>query len=246
MRKAIVLTAFDRPHYLQQVVESWLDVRGTESWDFIASIEPSTFEIQNKTRMLFEAMDRYTEFADFSVRINEKVQGVLEHPWMCFQGLFDLGDYEFVVRAEDDLLVSSDILEYFSWAAETYADDAEILTVNAFTKEEGPQDRARRSPRFNPWVWGTWQDRWIDTIGPTWDHDYSTYNGHPGNESGWDWNLDTRVMPKLELQSLYPTASRAQNIGEHGVHGTPSNLVRTSSFQEYRVPCRYREISTSR
>lgn len=244
MKKAIVLTAFNRPSYLKQVLESWSNVRGAQGWDFIARIEPS--ELEREVRKEFEDLDLFgPEFASFQIITNDMVLGVLEHPYVAFQDLFDDG-YDFVVRAEDDLLVSDDILEFFSWVAETYEEDGEILTAVGFTEEVGADDRVRRARSFDPWVWGTWRDRWESEIGPTWDHDYSTYNDFPGNQSGWDWNLNTRIIPRLGYQSIYPLASRVQNIGEYGIHGTPENIRRTSSFEEYRGACRYREISTSR
>jgi len=228
MRKAIFLTAYNRIPYLQQTLASWESVRGQEGWDFIASIEPGPMAQQVVEE--FEEFASKTTFNTFDIRVNENVEGVLHHPWLCFEGLFGMGRYDFVVRAEDDLVVSNDILEFFSWSAHTYRDDAEVATVHAYTATDGPINSVRRSEAFSPWLWGTWRDRWAGLIGPTWDHDYSTFNGSPGFQSGWDWNLNTRIFPEYNLRSIVPVVSRANNIGLHGVHGTPENFERSDSF----------------
>lgn len=228
MRKAIVLTAFNRLPYLQQTLASWEQVRDQEEWDFIASIDPS--DITQQIVEEFEEFEAKTNFALFDIRVNREVQGVLHHPWMAFEGLFTFGRYDFVVRAEDDLVVSNDILEFFTWAAHHYRGDDQVATVHAYSITEGPINSVRKSEAFSPWLWGTWRNRWQDLIGPTWDHDYSTFNGTPGFQSGWDWNLNTRIFPEMDLRSVVPLCSRADNIGMHGIHGTPENFEQSDSF----------------
>lgn len=233
MRKAVFLTAYNRIPYLQQTLASWEDVDGQEDWDFIASVEPSP--VQQQVVEEFEEFFSKTNFNLAEVRVNEKLEGVLHHPWMCFEGLFGFGRYDFVVRAEDDLVVSNDILEFFSWAAHNYQGDPQVATVHAYSSDDGPINAVRKSEAFSPWLWGTWRNRWRDLIGPTWDHDYSTYNGFPGNQSGWDWNLNTRIFPQYDLRSIVPVTSRANNIGVYGTHGTSDNFERSFSFH-FRYP----------
>jgi hypothetical protein len=236
MKKAILLTAYDRPHYLAPVLDSWMEVRGFDDWPLHVFLEPGHRADE------MAALCEQTKHPELTIHRNASILGVLENPYQGFDHLFNELDYDFVLRIEDDLLVSEDVLEFFSWVAETYIDDEGILTAIGFTQEDGEPDRVRRTPSFSPWVWGTWRDRWNDVIGPTWDHDYSTFNGSPGNQAGWDWNLNTRIIPSLGYESIYPLASRVQNIGEYGVHGTPENLLTTTSFERYRGPVRYREI----
>jgi hypothetical protein len=243
MKKALFLTAFNRPSYLQQTLESWLTVRGIEDWRVVFMIEPS-----HVTGKVVEICERFIEMRDLKdaeVCVNPQVYGVLHHPWVGFERLLMMHGYDFAVRAEDDLLVSSDVLEYFDWAASEYKGDADVAAVQAYTDGSGPEDGVARVPRFNPWVWGTWRDRWHAFIGPTWDHDYSTYNGYPGNQSGWDWNLDTRLYPLHGLRSVAPLASRVDNIGVHGVHGTPDNHRTSLSFERDRPQMGYRETVDS-
>jgi hypothetical protein len=228
MKKALFLTAFNRPHYLKEALESWKKVRGIEDWRIYAQIEPNDFAEEQRS-MIYEA---FRDHPSIEVLINPQVYGVLHNPWVGFERLFMAWNYDFVVRAEDDLIVSADILEYFEWAAETFQNEEQVATVNAFTYEQGPSHEVILSEDFSPLVWGTWQDRWEGFLGPTWDHDYSTFNGQPGNQAGWDWNINTRLFPAHQLTAVTPRASRVHNIGVWGVHSLPENYRTSASFQD--------------
>jgi len=214
-------------------MDSWQKVRGFQDWPVYAMIEPSPF--QNEILDIFTSVDH----PNLVPIVNSKRLGVLEAPYVGFEGMFSpLMGYDFVVRAEDDLLVSTDILEYFTWAANQYRKDSEIGAINAYALEHGPANTVARVEKFSPLVWGTWADRWNSVIGPTWDHDYST---HPGELAGWDWNIYLRVFPQNGLKVIRPEQSRVDNIGVYGVHATPENYQTSESFVAERPEVIYRE-----
>lgn len=227
MKRALFFTAFDRVDYLRQTLRSWEAVRGLQDWHVVFRIEPGPR--QQEAYDLCHIFSETMMLPSYDIIINDHVLGVLHHPWVGFNELFQ--DYDFVVRAEDDLLVSDDVLEYFSWAAEEYEHTDSVATVNAFSKFSGEDDQVYQLPRFNPWLWGTWRGVWQDIFAPLWDHDYSTFNGSPGVEAGWDWNIDTRLFPHYDFHAVYPCNSRVQNIGLWGVHGTPDNIQIAKSFK---------------
>lgn len=240
MKPAIFLTAYDRPEYLREVMASWAQVRGIKNWRFVVMIEPGQHhaEIRDFLLPIFWEL----QHPDFEVLINPQRYGVLHHPWVGFERLF--GYHDFVVRAEDDLLVSSDILEYFEWAEKKYRKDRTVGSIHGFNFHDlGGSHSVQLTPHFNPLVWGTWRDRWNAIISPTWDHDYSTNNGTPGVEAGWDWNLNTRIYPAHGLRALYPLQSRVDNIGLVGTHSTPENYRRSASFQKERPEGMFLEVS---
>lgn len=236
LHKALFITAANRPNYFHETMSTWRKARGFYDWKVVIRLEP--------TPQIGEHLETIEELEHPNLRtiINPEVYGVLHHPWVGFNELFEYSD--FVLRGEDDLLVSDDVLEYFEWAAETYKDDKEIAAAVGYTG--APLDREKdgdvhRDPGFGPWVWGTWYDRWDEYIRDTWDHDYSTYNERPGIQAGWDWNLNTRVLPGLSKKCIYPAQSRVQNIGVVGVHGTAQNFVQSESFVPHRDPVSYVE-----
>ena len=239
-RPAVLLTAFDRPHYLAPVLDSWAVVRGLDGWHLRVAVEPTP--AQDEVVALVRAFVRRTGHADTEVVVNPTRLGVLENPYVHLDALFSAG-HSFVVRTEDDLLVADDVLELFAHVAETYAEVPSVATAHAFSPDPSgaPSGELVRDDAFCPWVWGTWRDRWTDLLGPTWDRDYSTWNVSPGFETGWDWNLNTRVFPAHGLGAVAPAVSRVQNIGEVGEHGTPADLVPAPSYVAHQPPQRYRE-----
>lgn len=239
-RPALLLTAFDRPAYLAPVLDAWAEVRGLHDWHLRVAVEPSG--VRDEVVALVEAFVARTGHEDTEVVLNRTRLGVLENPYAHLDTLFRAG-HGFVVRTEDDLLVADDVLELFDHVADAYADDAAVATAHAFSDEPrgaGAEELAR-TDAFCPWVWGTWHDRWRDLVGPTWDRDYSTYNVSPGFETGWDWNLNTRVFPAHGVGAVAPRVSRVQNIGAVGEHGTPDDLVPAPTFAAHQAVQRYRE-----
>ena len=229
MRKAILLTAFNRPDYLATVLDAWADVRGLEDWDFIISLDDAGSDNPAVTGT-HSVASYFKRKVDVRILSQFPKLGVLKHPRVVIGQLFDEG-YEFVLRTEDDLVPSDGILEYFDWVARTFSGVSDVKTVHAYSAaEQGRESVVRATPGFNPWVFGTWAKTWQD-LADNWDEDYSTHNGVPGQQAGFDWNFDTRVYPKNNWFGIYPEVSRVKNIGEYGVHGTPENLPPSPTFK---------------
>lgn len=240
MRRALFLTAYNRPDYLAQTLESWARVRGLGRWHIVFRVEPS--DVQDEILSLIDAFEQKADLASIETILNPERYGVLHHPWVGFEDLF--GHFDFVARTEDDLLVATDILEYLEWASEHFQFDADVAAVLGYASGEAGASAADVVVEqwFSPLVWGTWRHRWVDVIRDTWDHDYSTFNGTPGNQAGWDWNLNTRVLPSLGLLCAHPAVSRSNHIGVHGVHGTAENFRITPSFVADQPPVLYRAV----
>jgi hypothetical protein len=242
MKKALLFTAYNRVAYLQQSLSTWFGVRGLDDWHILALIEPSP--VQNAIKEEFEMFRDIRGLTDMEIVINPERYGVLHNPWVGFQKLLVNDGFDFVVRTEDDLVVSEDILEFFEWVALNYRGDDQVATAHAFAQTDGTPGAVSIESSFSPLVWGTWANRWKALLGPTWDHDYSTFNKEPGNQAGWDWNLNTRLFPSLGLHSVRPHISRVNNIGVHGTHSTLENFIEATNYQQYREPVKY--YSTTR
>lgn len=240
MRLALLLTVFDRVDLLPAVVASWRRVRELADWHVRVAVDPS-----DRQDAVVAALDgMLSGLPDAELVVNERRLGVAENPYRHLAALFDAG-YDFVARTEDDLLVADDVLRLLEHAARTCRDDPEVAVVCAFSRAAPGADPAllHRTAAFVPWLWGTWRHRWAAPIGPTWDRDYSTWNGSPGYESGWDWNLNTRVLPAHGLTTIAPLASRVQNIGVVGQHGTADDHETAPSFREAFGRVAYREAA---
>lgn len=226
MRRAVVFTGYRRVEYFRQSLASWSQARGQDGWDFFFHLEPSARLDQMK-----EAISDF--FPRSRTTVNPRRLGVLENPYRALNSAFSAG-YEFAVLAEDDIVVSDDVLEFFEWALPLHRTYPRTLVVNAWSDHVDPGDdpgfasRVMFGGRFSPLVWGTWKSRWDSYIEPTWDHDYST--GTPdGHQAGWDWNLN-RVIEKNEFLVARCQLSRSDHIGEFGgTHMLPANFSASQS-----------------
>lgn len=225
-KKAIVFTSFDRVNYLKQTLESWSKVRYIQEYDIYFKVEPS-----NKIDEICEVISKFAEQIgnDVNVDINNRVMGCAANTWFALDKTFN--DYDFVILAEDDILVSEDVCEYFNYLENKYRDQEEFAIISANTKwDTQDPNSVCKEQSFNGLIWGTWKKYWELYIKDTWDWNYSSGNGGP---SGWDWNLTLRVLPNNNLFSINPLASRSQHIGENGIHCSSDifNLTQSPSFK---------------
>jgi glycosyl transferase family 2 len=239
---AVVLTAWRRPGYLKRALESWAQVRYVKMLrEFTVYVDPS----DRQDEILGVCRDAQPMLPVMRVIVNPERYGVLRNPEQSMIRAFADPDVKFAVVADDDMLVSTDVLSYFTWSASEFEADEKVAAVCAHTPEpahaQASEEEVHLLPRYRCWIWGTWRDRWENVIGPTWDGDYSS-----GEPSGYDWNLDLRVIPGQKLTCVFPAASRSQNIGRfEGVHASPAEFAGTAnpSFRAERNPLGYRLVS---
>lgn len=235
MKKELVFTAFNRPEYLRQTIDSWNNVRTLSQWNATFFIEPS---------------EKEDEIAEIAMGLNTTVTtyynpdrlGVLINPWNALNNAF-LNGADFVVLAEDDIIVSQDILEYFEFTSLEYETSYDVLAINAFSDMGGGKPGDMIETRaFSPLIWGTWHNRWEQHLRDSWDKDYST--GLPdGSQAGWDWNIN-RILQNEQMRIIKPLQSRSSHIGLFGTHMTPDLMPASQGvdFLETRGRARYSEI----
>jgi hypothetical protein len=227
MDPVIVFPVYNRPDYFRAALRSWSRARGIDRATLVISCEPGFPEIGRLARSATFGR------GDPLVISNATRLGVEENPRQAIRVGFEFGD--FVIAAEEDDLVSTDVLEYFSWCESGYRDDPSVFAVCAFTLGGYPQPEiVYRDGEFRPTVCGFWRDRWQEIED----------SGLWGNETiGWDNAVQT-----LHLQGrcvLKPGQSKAQHIGRIGSkslmreaagigHIESANFVAEVPPQEYR------------
>lgn len=240
MRCDLALMAYNRPAYFAPVLRAWAGVRGLERWNPVVYVEPSREQAE-----VFAIAAAH----EIGASLNPVRYGVLEHPWRILEHLLGHEESDFVIIAEDDVLVADDILDYFGWAAERFAGER-VLAVCASSFAgacpPGQEHRVVLGDRFTPMVWGTWRDRWEQVLRESWDHDYSS--GTPGApQSGWDWNLNLRVIPAGGWLCAQPVSSRTDHIGRTGIHTTAVSFPGSVSatFTPHYPPGRFHTVAES-
>lgn len=262
---AVFVTAFRRPHYLERTLNSWASARG------IHSIRQFTVELawdQEQFPKMVEVIDAAKRDLGCPVRIkpNSSAARISRGPGRAigeaFSARFTDPGTAFVVASEEDVVVAEDVLEYFTWTASEFAGDPRVLIACAHTPagqawdepgtgpRENPDadpDAVRLIPGFSPWAWGTWRYRWERVLKPRWD--WECDSGGP-MDSGYDWQIATRIIPQGGYLVAMPLASRSQNIGRDGgwaADPAQFDATQSASFRPVREPCAYRvtEVHTA-
>jgi len=213
------MTAHNRPSYLEQTLASWMKVRG--EWDIYMRIEPN-------------GHGSYAVATSYGLEpvVNRVRRGVLSNIWYTADDLFNDGA-DFVIFAEDDVLVSDDIVEMMEFGAANYRDDPNVLGVCSTQRWVKPTPEQEWTMRlrnhFAAPSWGTWADRWYDLLRDDWDHDY-THNG-------WDWQVGRMVLDD-GYRFAVPDFCRCQHIGMVGTHMNAATFQSAlcPSWQEHHEP----------
>lgn len=235
-RPVVAFTVNNRTGYLAWVLESWRETRGVEEAHLIFRCEPGCPEAV----ALCEAVDFA---AETTVTVNPERFGVLGNPWQALAAGFWRSD--FVILAEEDLIVSMDVLEYLTWCRDRYRDDPQVLAVTTHQHYEQPggvagvmPQRFDQDPDPHLWVWGTWRDRWETCLRDDWDFDYRA--------RGWDWRIKDYWLMTKRMRLMAPCLSRSQHIGRvGGVHCTPDQYetMRSRCFTAVVEPQEYGEAA---
>jgi hypothetical protein len=255
---AVIVTACRRPDYLRRTLASWHATRGLDrirSFTIALGVHPDAWHAQ------IQVIDAFRQASGLGSRLRVKVDSDAArrsngmHRAIGEAANHVLADpaVQFLVFGEEDIVVSDDTLEYMTWAGRQFAADRSVLTACAhnvggqgWDRREpaddagADQESVRLLPYFNAWCWGTWRDRWEQVLESRWDWDC---NSGGAMDSGYDWNVATRIIPQGGYVCAVPDASRSQNIGQHG--GWASNaetwaFSQAQSFRPHRDPVTYR------
>jgi len=236
----LAFTVAGRREYLQQSLKSWLSTDlslVTAVHFFIEPIEVSECNAE---------IDTFAKKCPVPVikHFNKKKLGVLRNPWHLFDHCFRIEGASFVILGEDDFLVSPDTLRFIRHAKDNLGNNKTMAVCAKWVGKDSDKNPAtwHVTNEFTGNIWGTWKTQWDKYLRDTWDFDYSSGNSDE-SPSGWDWNLQLRVMPNNDLHCIVPTASRSKHIGITGVHCTKEVFTDTVAwnFVEEQYNGKYRE-----
>lgn len=199
----VTFTVNNRPEYLIQALTSWAAVRGIGDVALEFHCEPDDDCI---------AICKSVGFAESQLYTNMQQLGSQRNTYVALDTAYKRARY--VILAEDDMIVSDDILELHQWARDEYADDERTLALVAgrgqFAAAGGP---AGVVPDWRiGWCWGSWPDRWA-YIGPDWDLEWQP-GGYFARE--WDTRISNYWCAEQGHRTLIPSLSRVQHVGIHG------------------------------
>ena len=216
----VVFPVHDRPRYLRRALASWRAARGCEQARFVFAAEPSP--VLDEVLAVIGWFGRTLPPGSVTAEVNETVRGVDGNPRHAFERGFETA--RFVIQAEDDDLVSADVLEYFAWCDGVFRRDPAVLAACAFNPGGSRRPGAVfLDGEFRPTVCGLWADRWAGI---------SAWALPPG--AGWDNYIQQVHMPgRRGGRQAGPVAFPAHRGARHESASRPFHPV--SQF-----PCRRR------
>jgi hypothetical protein len=269
----VIVMAWRRPYYLRRTLMSWAavpEVKQIAKFAIGLGEHPKKGENLAVVAEAEEAMGRSIDIWPDSPRA--QASPAMHRPMGEAASLaWSHPEVGWVILCEDDSPVSDDVLRYQRWARDTFEGDPRVLLVcshNIPWVDSGPgvvdgyslapsdkvphppdeadedQNAVRLKQGFDSRSWGTWRGRWEQILEPTWDWEC---NSGGADDSGIDWNIATRVMPRGGYLSVVPDACRCLNIGrDEGVYmiaaDKPEGWVSSQSFREHRGDVEYRIV----
>lgn len=193
----ITVSAYNRPEHLRECLDGLSRCIGISS-SHVAVV----CDMSDKTSECLEIARSHR----FDTVENESRMGCNATIKKCIAYAVAVMGSEFHVHLEDDIVPSRDLLEWFSWARDTYEQDSEIFTISGYQRSgNGNFTTCGRRRKFTPWGWATWHDRLIQ-IGLGIDE-----------TSLVSWDVQTNIT-RGTRKELFPSVSRVDNIGPVGEH----------------------------
>lgn len=204
MNHVLMITAYRRPVYTQQVLDALAQCSGVEKYDIIVCLDPGFPAVR-------EVLEKHPLKKE--LRLNPVRLGCGSNIRAAMDEGFSRSDY--VILLEDDCVPAREFLRFHEFCRARFADDKNVLNANAYNRHLAPPIRwhlVRRRPTFTPWGWGTWRDRWQTYIRPRWVQ--------PGQNMTWDCVVSK--IARGDRAEVFCPLARVQNIGANAGEHVPS------------------------
>ena len=231
--KVIVFTAYDRPQYAKQTIESLSQCYGVEDYLLIPFVEPVHQEV----------IDVFTDinYADLELHVNGVQIGHTQNTYNALQCGFSKSNY--VILVESDDIFGKDFLRFHEHCKSQYEHDKDVYTVSAGhyhdPKRIVPQENIfmyEKRQHFSNRGWGTWIDRWDEEGGmkSRWETPEHISNGmyvHQYKYGGWDHLVNNHH--RGTRHEVLPILSRVKNIGWSGGRHVGYDTLKYNSIEEW-------------
>lgn len=200
------MTSHNRPEYLKKVLEGLSKNDNLDKFILLTAEEPGCEENQK----LFSNVD----FIEIKRTIRPEKFGCNKNTITAINDAFN--DYDFVCILEEDVVPSSDFLNFILWGNKEFKDNKDIFNLSGWFNDKDDfadfsdfNDICKTRPAFNCWGWATWKDRW------------NSINFNNDTNVSWDTQIQRNYINGKNLKEVYPVVSRVTNIGEVGTYTTP-------------------------
>ncbi|HEV7348041.1 glycosyltransferase [Telluribacter sp.] len=234
----IVVFCYNRPWHLQQTIEALRqNPLAKQSQLIVYSDGPRREEDQVPVREVRAYLATVQGFKGTKIVLSENNRGLATS---VIEGVSEvLEQYDRVIVLEDDMVCTTDFLDYMNRALRTYYHRPDIFSVTGYTPPiqlppHYPHD-LYLAPRASSWGWGTWRDRWQQADWQVGDFEKLVKDKSlrqrltRGGEDLWpmlvkqqrgvidSWAVRwTWSQARRQAYGLYPRHSKIRNIGTDG------------------------------
>lgn len=224
MKKTISITANNRPHYLEKVIDSLSknDIYGYDK--LYCALEPGN----DKNVYLCESID----FIDTEIMVNPRKLGVRRNPYEVLDRLFK-DDSQFNVYLEDDSILSNDALRFADFfllnhdpVRHIHCSFYHYLNIDSFKTYS-----VLEWDNFVAIGMAFTKESWEKWLKPYWFNDLISKEMKIGG-IGWDWSIRS-VIKKYNLKVMSPVIPRSMHIGVVGTYCKPSDHRKLFGGRDY-------------
>ncbi len=232
----IVLLTYRRIETLKKVIKALQNnCLSRESMLIIYSDGPASTRDADEVRQVREYLISIKGFASLEIHLSDENLGLARSVKKAVSETFQR--FEKLILLEDDILCSSDFLEYMNQSLQLYEHNRQIFSITGyrypFDLPGSYSNDIFLMPRSCPWGWATWRNRWSEI---DWSNDYydllannSYLKNHFVKRNGYDWLQVARMRRKgimdvwsdywnfthfkFDAYSLAPVRMKSNHIG---------------------------------
>ncbi|MFZ2315763.1 MAG: hypothetical protein WAW86_08930 [Gammaproteobacteria bacterium] len=214
-QQTITITAFNRPHYFEQLLSS-LVKNNLNGWMIYMQIEPS-----NKVEEFKAIAHALLAKDQFQIEINQTRLGVRQNPYKLLTKVFQQGSL-LNIYLEEDMVVSSDLTQMATWYQ--MLDHTDQLCLNlmfagcfssGFLSTPECPSLLVKSKCFNSLGFILTKQQWQTHFASNWLRFPEFFTNINGDQvDGWDCAIYDYLLSKPELKVVSPLLARANHIGK--------------------------------
>ncbi len=221
--KAIAITAFKRPQYFEEMLQSLIKNDLTD-WRVYIQLEPSSHH-----ERFLEIAERLLKPYNYSITVNTTRLGVKYNPYHMLENVFNSGAM-CCIYLEEDLIVSPDLIKLANWYLAQDLRDVLVLNLLSggccsagFISNPNEPNKLFKAKTFNSLGLVIIEQQWQQHFKVNWlrtPKHALTKNGL--RFDGWDLAIFDYLLASENLYVLQPIFARASHIGkDNATHTTP-------------------------
>lgn len=250
----IALFVYNRPEHTEQMLNSLLCNKLVEnSIIYVFSDGPKSSTNNQLVGQVRTLVKQKLANLNYFLIERETNLGLTNSIIMGVNSIFEKHDS--IIVLEDDLLVSSNFLEYMNWYLNKFAFNNDVIQINGYMFGNLSINEINAPFKMNwvsTWGWGTWKSKWqlvrfnklnmyerlkllFQKSSFNLDGSYDYYTMKLKKDKGLiqSWGIDLWYFAyKNKMQSIFPPNSLVTNIGFDG-SGTNKGKKNTSIRNEY-------------